>query len=312
MAKRNSCEKYGYLDRLSTDQLEELLRADFESDEHSDVDVIFHILEVIEKRERTHPTGRLPDTKLAWEEFQQYYNIPEGEGVQLYPYEQGTEAKASAVSVTRQVLGTSSIPHAHRALWNVLVASIAIFLFFGGMVVAQAAGYDVFGAIGQWTEETFHFASTGDAEEAYANRNSENLANAESSQYHLILKETLQKHGIIAEIAPSWYPDDVSLLNSEVFTNEFSKTILFSFSNDYDKLFYVDITIYQSISDLNMSTFEKDSTPVDQYTSGGKTFYILSNDDTLTATWASETLVETIAGNLSLTELKSMIDSIGG
>lgn len=65
MAKRNACEKYGYLDRLSTDQLEELLRADFESDEHSDVDVIFHILEVIEKRERTHPTGRLPEKSRA-------------------------------------------------------------------------------------------------------------------------------------------------------------------------------------------------------------------------------------------------------
>ena len=58
MAKRNACEKYGYLDRLSTDQLEELLRADFESDEHSDVDVIFHILEVIEKRERTFQKER--------------------------------------------------------------------------------------------------------------------------------------------------------------------------------------------------------------------------------------------------------------
>lgn len=75
MAKKSACEKYGYLDRLSTDQLEELLRADFESDENSDVDAIFHILEVIEKREREHPTGRLPDTKLAWEEFQQYYDI---------------------------------------------------------------------------------------------------------------------------------------------------------------------------------------------------------------------------------------------
>ena len=36
MAKKSACEKYGYLDRLSTEQLEELLRADFESDEEKE------------------------------------------------------------------------------------------------------------------------------------------------------------------------------------------------------------------------------------------------------------------------------------
>ena len=61
MAKSSGSEKYAYLNRLSTEQLEELLRADIESPESGDVDVIFHILEVIEKREEEHPTGRLPD-----------------------------------------------------------------------------------------------------------------------------------------------------------------------------------------------------------------------------------------------------------
>ena len=85
MAKSSGSEKYAYLNRLSTEQLEELLRADIESPESGDVDVIFHILEVIEKREEEHPTGRLPDEDRAWAEFQQYYNIPEGEGRSLYP-----------------------------------------------------------------------------------------------------------------------------------------------------------------------------------------------------------------------------------
>lgn len=57
MAKSSGSEKYAYLNRLSTEQLEELLRADIESPESGDVDVIFHILEVIEKREEEHPTA---------------------------------------------------------------------------------------------------------------------------------------------------------------------------------------------------------------------------------------------------------------
>lgn len=58
MAKND--EKYAYLNRLSTEQLEELLRMDMEMAEPGNEDVVFHILEVIERREDEHPTGRIP------------------------------------------------------------------------------------------------------------------------------------------------------------------------------------------------------------------------------------------------------------
>lgn len=76
MAKND--EKYAYLNRLNTEQLEELLRMDMEMAEPGNEDVVFHILEVIEQREDEHPTGRIPDVDKAWAEFQEYYNIPEG------------------------------------------------------------------------------------------------------------------------------------------------------------------------------------------------------------------------------------------
>lgn len=59
MAKNS--EKYAYLNRLSTEQLEELLRMDVEESKPGNEDVVFHILEVIEQRENEHPTGRIPD-----------------------------------------------------------------------------------------------------------------------------------------------------------------------------------------------------------------------------------------------------------
>ena len=45
MAKNN--EKYAYLNRLSTEQLEELLRMDMEEGKPGNEGVVFHILEVI-------------------------------------------------------------------------------------------------------------------------------------------------------------------------------------------------------------------------------------------------------------------------
>lgn len=59
MAKNN--EKYAYLNRLSTEQLEELLRADMEASKPGNDEAVFHILEVIEQRENQQPTGRIPD-----------------------------------------------------------------------------------------------------------------------------------------------------------------------------------------------------------------------------------------------------------
>lgn len=50
---------------------------------------------------------------------------------------------------------------------------------------------------------------------------------------------------------------------------------------------------------------------MEQYLSNQKTFYIFSNIDTITATWSDGLLVEQITGNVSIEEIKAIIDSIG-
>ena len=137
MAKND--EKYAYLNRLNTEQLEELLRMDMEMAEPGNEDVVFHILEVIEQREDEHPTGRIPDVDKAWAEFQEYYNIPEGVDASLYPCE--TEPDASSENPAE--FSHPRRPRLHRWLKQGLVAVIAVAAVFGGMVAAQAAGIDV-------------------------------------------------------------------------------------------------------------------------------------------------------------------------
>ncbi|MFQ9472896.1 MAG: hypothetical protein ACLR0P_06990 [Oscillospiraceae bacterium] len=119
MAKND--EKYAYLNRLNTEQLEELLRMDMEMAEPGNEDVVFHILEVIEQREDEHPTGRIPDVDKAWAEFQEYYNIPEGVDASLYPCE--TEPDASSENPAE--FSHPRRPRLHRWLKQGLVAVIA-------------------------------------------------------------------------------------------------------------------------------------------------------------------------------------------
>lgn len=71
----NKKNTYAHLDRLSTEALEELLCADIKSLDDDDDEVVLHILEVIEQREKAIPTGRLSDVDKALEEFQTYYTL---------------------------------------------------------------------------------------------------------------------------------------------------------------------------------------------------------------------------------------------
>lgn len=78
MAENNQTNKYAYLSRLSTKELEAILRADAESPSAGNDEAISYILEVIEQREHEHPSGSFPDIDSSWKEFQTIYNTPEG------------------------------------------------------------------------------------------------------------------------------------------------------------------------------------------------------------------------------------------
>ena len=59
-------------------------------------------------------------------------------------------------------------------------------------------------------------------------------------------------------------------------------------------------------------TFEKDGSPVEEYVHNDNRFYIFSNIDTVTATCDTGEFMITIAGTLTIDEVKDIIDSIGG
>lgn len=305
MAEQGKSEKYAYLDQLSTERLEALLRADIESPDNTNDEVIFHILEVMEKRELEHPTGRLVNVGEAWAEFQQYYNIPEGEGLSLYPIkdEETPDNKAD-----KQAQG-GKVVRLHPKLKQMAIVAAVIIGIFGMMITAQAAGIDVFGAIGRWTEETFHFVSSpSGAIQSGTGAIKPGAENA--SEYHLI-QAALDECGITEVLAPTWYPEGFEASEPEIISTSLSDTINVPFLGEEEQFYSIDITLYLSTSQLATHTFEKDSATVEQYTSGAKTFYILSNVDTVTAIWSEGLLIEKISGNISVDQVKAMIDSIG-
>ena len=267
MSKNNQYESDAYLDQLSMEQLEDLLRADLNSPDEENDEAVFHILEVMKKREKENPTGRLPDKNKAWKEFQEYYNIPEGEGESLYP----TYSEPENDDKNIQTLKTNE-PRTRprfRMRRGLVVAAILI-VMFGSMLTAQAAGVDVFGAIGRWTEENFQFVlpTTNQSDTVGINDD---------------FQKASEKFGLPSSFVPTWCPEGFTSAEPlEEHIKNHSDSISCQYTNTTENKFYlVTISQYYSADVLNATVFEKDDSSVITYQSNGKNFYIFSNLENL-------------------------------
>lgn len=287
-------EKYAYLDQLSTQELEELLRADLSSAEDGQDDAVFHIVEVMLKREMDEPTGAVPDTDAAWKEFKQYYDIPEGSGLSLYPC-------GDADAIPSSAAGADPRPRARhrRILWrSSLIAAAAMAALLCGMVAAQASGVDVFGTLGRWTNDTFRFISrytVGEPDDGM------------SPEYRDIVRSTLAGWGA-EDLFPTWSPEGFEASEPRIISNSRSDALNVGFRQD-DKFYSVELTHFHGSTSLG--AFEKDSGAVEEYISNGRLFYIFSNIDMLSGTWLGEEFMVVVSGDLTTDEMKSILDSIG-
>lgn len=305
-------KKYAYLSRLDTQTLETLLRADMDAPDGGDTDMVMYIMEVIGQREQDNSAEHQADTERAFQEFQERYNIPEGMGSFLYPYElSGEKAEESNLGETRLLANAAKPVRLHRWLRQGFAAIVAAAVLLGGLVCVQAAGIDVFGAIGRWTDETFHFETSPDGD----NGQSQDVARElDEGELEHSFQTELKDCGIGEGLAPAWYPDGFETDGPEILRNDLGDTINCYFSNSDNEISYsIQIQRYNSASDMGMLNFEKDSASVEKYTSRQKIFYIFSNLGTTTATWSNGvSLVISIAGNIPTEDIKMIIDSIGG
>ena len=132
------------------------------------------------------------------------------------------------------------------------------------------------------------------------------------SSFDSSLKAALDECGISGEFVPTWCPEGFQASEPEISSTSRTDYVYMEFQGAEERFFRIDVTRYHSSKDVEAFVFEKDKSPVEQYTSGAKTVYILSNNKTITAAWSDGLIVEMITGNLTVEEVKAIIDSIGG
>ena len=299
MASPSKNQNYAYLSRLSTQKLLELLAAaPAPAETPEDKAYIDAIVEVVLEREERHPTGLLPDPEQAWEEFQQYYNTPEGEDQSLYPAENpGTAPSEPAPSQTEYRPQRRPKRHFFRRV--VIVAAVVVCI-----ALLPALGFEnVFQMFGAWTDEVFVLIDT------YNILDSREETNAECNE--LNIQEILKEAGIAGNIVPAWIPSGFIL--DSITVSELQSPDRVEVRTYYTWDDFLITIVYSKYIESNfdtVTTFEKDSDAVEKYNVKGIVHYLFKNIDKQVAVWNQGNVECVISGNISYSDLKKMIDSI--
>lgn len=295
MASPSKNQNYAYLSRLSTQKLLELLAAaPAPAETPEDKAYIDAIVEVVLEREERHPTGLLPDPEQAWEEFQQYYNTPEGEDLSLYPAENpGTAPSEPAPSQTEYRPQRRPKRHFFRRV--IIVAAVVVCI-----ALPPALGFEnVFQMISSWSDDIFLM-------EDNVNTFKNEYTLPENGRYGK-LQEALDEYEISANVVPNWMPEGFIL--DDIIVNVLQEPERIEI-----RAYYLNgermISLFYNQYRESLTSYEKNDSSVEIYTVGGVKHYLFENMESEVAVWSLADLECAISGDISKKEMKKIIESI--
>ena len=259
---------------MSTEELEQILRLDMKAPEgeSSDEELLLYVMEVLAERKRN--AGHTGKTALeAFESFKQNY-MPEMDF-----------ARSAAPVKTRR--------GARRWLRTLAATAAVVVFLLAGTVTAKAFGFHLWQTVVQWTKETFHFGQREDS-------------NPRNSLSYASLQEALEKGNTPVWFVPTWLPDGFELTDITVEQSPLKKAYTALYRTETR---YLKITIRDY---LNKDPFfvEQSEGMAEEYVVSGITYYLFSNQDKNRAVWLYESYECDISGEVTIEELKQMINSI--
>lgn len=278
--KSDAHRDFSIFDKLSTEELEDILRQDsMLEEEESDTEAVLYILEVIEKREKENPTRDFPDAESAWKEFNELYR-PFQDTRSLWA-EDDEPAPAAGKPSTRRPMR-----HALRAAY---AAAVIVALIFAGSLCGYAMGYDPWGSLARWTQETFHFGE--------ASPNGAPVLDG--------LKQFLAEYGITDAPLPGYMPAGYE----QTALNYYDKGSVGNWMACYKNAEGDMIVLAYRLD--GSSEYAKDDADPEVYISrSGRQFYVFTNAATYKAVWMNENMECSIYGLTENRELEKIMESI--
>jgi hypothetical protein len=275
-------QDFAKYDAMTTEELEEILRLDLDApqEQESDTEVLLHIMELLAQR-RKNDTVRSEKTALeAFESFQQNY-MP----------------KDIHTATCNRKGKTNSRTHIRWLRTLAATAALVAFVFLGA-VTAKAFGLDIWKAVVQWTEDTFHI-NMGIPNDTEGPEKDDSLP-------YRSLEEALQKGKVETKLVPKWFPVGFQMTKIVIEDTPLQKIYGAVYQNGNASL---KITVRHCLL-TTPEYIEQSDGFVETYKASGISYYLFSNYESNRAVWIKDSYECYISGDVSIEELKLMIDSI--
>ncbi len=281
---------YTALEKMSTQELKDLLRKTFDQPALSDEDsnMILAISEVLDIRENN---GDLIDVDVdaAWEKFQKEY---------LPLVDEDASSATNELDVLNEHVSETKTKKSRWTFKRIvgIAAALAIVIFAAGSLIPTANGSNVWSAFVEWTKETFGFNKDFQGEHIEYPKQLEQLDNL------------LRDHGLAStELLPRYVPEGYEEVDTRCDVKSNVTIFMCRLDNGEASI----ILQYRLIKNNEDSTeYQKNDSSPEEYIVSDLSHFIIQNLDVYTVTWSKGTMECSIQNVPSHDELIKMINSI--
>ena len=200
-------------------------------------------------------------------------------------------------------------PARHRLLrtGQLVAALVALLLLL--TVATAAAGYDIWRMLAEWTAEQITLAP-GQIEYI----DPDDLHIPEEPGEYTDLQEALTAYGLNRSVVPKWLPEGFVQIHLDIEAVAKGSLIIFYALYQWEKNpLVIQVNIYLEDEERvydSFGNFQKDEGDPIPYEAGGITHLLTTNAGRPVALWANGPAECCISGDITMEELKQMIDSI--
>lgn len=286
------------LEQMSTAGLEKLLLQDFQDPESGEdrMEQLYYAAQLLAER----TPGSNADTDRAWADFQEKY-LPFAEARSAH-HEDGVSPSSDAAPGRRPT---------HLRKWSVrgiLAAAALAILLLSVSVAAAAGGHSLWKLLARWTDDDMSIAPGQiiPAEE-------DTIRIPEEGREYATLQEAVDDCGLARPMVPQWLPEGFEQVELVVETG-FPGSVIFQAIYDREEdhlVVFLEVFLPQEEEDnRTYGNFQKDEGDPIPYEAGGVTHLLSTNAGRPASLWSNGPAQGAISGDITMDELKQIIDSI--
>lgn len=286
------------LERMSTAGLEKLLLQDFQDPESGEdrMEQLYYAAQLLAER----TPGSNADTDRAWADFQEKY-LPFAEARSAH-YEDGAIPSSDAAPGRRP---------SHLRKWSargMLAAAALAILLLSVSVAAAAGGHNLWKLLARWTDEEISIAPG-----QVIRIGPDEIRIPEEDTEYASLQEALDDCGFALPAAPKWVPEGFELAELIVDTSDPASLVFVTYYHRDDSALLISLHIFLVREDGGhggYGDFQKDEGDPIPYQVGGITHLLSTNAGRPIALWVNGPMEGSVIGDITMDELKQIIDSI--